>query len=92
MEFIIIKQDSPEYKFMWNWLSVHPLNNKLDEPPVAYHNNEAWQYMGSFRQDKKVLHTFRHRHHPLTSDRVNLTVNASENFNDADIEEIKEVR
>lgn len=64
MEFIIIKQDSPEGDYMWNWLATHPLNVDLPDPMVAANKGEAWQYMGSFKHEDKVVHEFRHRNHP----------------------------
>ena len=86
MEMLLIKENSPEYNFMWNWIAEHPLNIGLLDPMVALNMEEAWQYMGSHRNGLKTLHSFRHRNHPSTNDRVNLTVAASANMNDDDIE------
>jgi hypothetical protein len=86
MEILIIKENSPEYKFMWNWIAAHPLNEGLAEPMVAFNDGEVWQYMGSHRNGLKTLHTFRHRYHPSTNERKNLTVEASKDMNEDDIE------
>lgn len=86
MEMLIIKENSPEYNYMWNWLASHPINEGFAEPMVAFNDGEAWQYMGTYKQGTKALHEFRHRNHPSNNDRVSLKVNASENMNDEDIE------
>ena len=80
MELVLIEIDSPEWNYMWEWLSYHPINKEIEDPTTAFYNNEAWQYMGSFKQENKVLHTFRHRNHPRNGQLVNLTVNASDEF------------
>jgi len=67
MEFVIIKQNTPEWEEMWNWLAKHPINEGLDEPSLATNDNESWQYMGSYRKDDKVISDFRHRNHPVTN-------------------------
>ena len=53
MELILIKQDSPEWLYMWDWIFNHPINEGLTLPQV-----NTWQYRGSLRQDDKVLHQF----------------------------------
>ena len=79
MELVIVEIGSPEWEYMWNWLTAHPLNSGLEEPSVASHpeSGEAWQYMGSFRQGDRVIHEFRHRMHPVTQKREDLKVQAS---------------
>lgn len=86
MEMLIVKENSPEYDYMWGWLANHPLNKELEDPMVAYHDGGTWQYMGSFKQGTKAVHEFRHRCHPTTLNRVDLKVSASSWFNDEDIE------
>lgn len=86
MEMIILKQDSPEWNFAWEWLANHPLNKGLEIPSLAPNNGEGWHYMGSYRQNGQVVHEFRHRSHPVT-DRVEfLKLNASDSMNAEDIE------
>ena len=80
MELVLIKTDCPEWDFMWNWLASHPLNKGLDEPTTALNENEAWQYMGSYQQKERLLHTFRHRNHPVTNSRQQVSVQSSEAF------------
>jgi hypothetical protein len=81
MELVIIEVESPEWEYMWNWLTVHPINSGLEEPSVARHpeSGEAWQYMGSFKQGNRVISEFRHRHHPVTNKIEDLKV-SHENF------------
>ncbi len=80
MEFVLIKEGSSEWDYMWNWLGKHPINNNIDNPTIALNDNEAWQYMGSWKQDNKAIHTFRHRQHPITRDTRNVSVSASKDF------------
>lgn len=77
MELVLIKPQSPEWDWMWNWLSQHPINENITEPSVATNENESWQYMGTFKQANKYVHCLRHRKHPLTQNVVELNVNAS---------------
>lgn len=86
MEYIIIKQDSPEGEYMWNWLANHPLNIDLPEPMVALNQGEAWQYMGSFKHNNKTIHEFRHRNHVKINGTSVLHVNASDKLTDECIE------
>jgi hypothetical protein len=87
MEMIIIEPQSPEWDYMWNWLANHPLNENTLDKSLAYNeeSGEAWQYMGSFRQNKQVVHEFRHRHHPESNKRELLKVKGSENLSDDQI-------
>lgn len=90
---LLIQQDSPEWEFMWNWLAIHPINENIAEPSVAVNslNGEAWQYMGSYRQDTRVVHEFRHRSHPLDNDRKHLVCNASDLINQS-IEKVIQIK
>lgn len=85
---IIVKNGSNEWNYMWDWLAEHPINESVAEPMVAVNdmNGECWQYMGSFRQDNKTIHEFRHRSHPTTGDRIYLKLNASDSFCEDDID------
>lgn len=86
MEMILIKIDSPEWDYMWNWIAEHPLNKDNAEPMVCSNEGEVWQYMGSFMNDNKVVHEFRHRLHPVTGERAYLKLNGSPAFNENDVE------
>lgn len=61
-----------EWDYMWERLAELEINQGLPDPTVAFDNNtaEAWQYMGTERHGRMWLHTFRHRCHPRTGDRV----------------------
>lgn len=65
---------------MWEWLAAHPINKDIEQPSLAMNDGEAWQYMGSYMQGERVIHSFRHRNHPVTNTRKDLSVNASEAF------------
>lgn len=80
MNLILIKANSPEWDFMWKWLEDHPINKGLEEPSIALNDSEAWQYMGSWQQDDRVIHSFRHRNHPVTNSIQNVSVHASKDL------------
>lgn len=84
MELVLIEPNSPEWEFMWNWLSSHPLNEGIEDPSTALNDGEAWQYMGSYKQKDKVISEFRHRNHPLTNRLSKLSVEHP-TFNDESI-------
>lgn len=87
MEFVLIKENSNEWNEMWGWLASHPLNEGLEEPMVALNDGEAWQYMGSYRGNgNSVVHSFRHRSHPLDNEIKNISVNGSQEISEDDIE------
>jgi hypothetical protein len=88
MEMVLIKIGSDEWNYMWNWLKTHPLNSDQEDPYTAMHpeTKECWQYMGSYKNGNRVLHELRHRNHPLTNKVEKLSVNASNEFNDDNIE------
>jgi hypothetical protein len=84
MELVLIEPNSPEWEFMWNWLSSHPINEGIEDPSTAINDGEAWQYMGSYKQKDKVISEFRHRNHPKTNRLSKLSVEHS-NFNEESI-------
>lgn len=77
MELAIIEIGSAEWNNMWDWLASHPINEGLTEPSLATNNGESWQYVGSYKQGERVIHSFRHRNHPTTNTLQNLSVEAS---------------
>lgn len=87
MEMLLIKEDSNEWQYIWNWLAEHPLNDGLDNPSEAENelNGEKWQYVGSFREDMRIVHTLRHRSHPKDNDRYMLNLSASDEITGEDI-------
>ena len=44
MDFVLIKEESKEWNYMWNWLEQHPINKGLDEPKTAENNGFEWEY------------------------------------------------
>jgi hypothetical protein len=78
MDMILLKKDSTEWNAMWETLANHPINEGLEYPMVAYNDGEQWQYMGSYRQDDKIIHDFRHRNHPKTLDVYKITFNGNQ--------------
>ncbi len=85
---LLIKVGSPEWEYMWDMLGKHPINENLPDPTVALNdiNGEVWQYIGTFKHDKNVIHEFRHRSFPTDGGVRFYKFNASEAFNDDDIE------
>lgn len=92
MELVFVKQDSTEWNYIWDFVANHPINEGLEEPRLALNNGEAWQYMGSFKQNDKLIHEFRHRQHPLTNDRYYIRFNGSENFSDDQIDKTTKIK
>lgn len=84
MEFVLLKIGSPEWELMWEWLTTHPINKGLAEPSVALNENEAWQYVGTYKKGNIGISDLRHRHHPLTG-RVEL-LSFKHEINDESIE------
>jgi len=80
MELILIKTDSEEWNYIWEWLSKHPINEGIENPSLALNEGEGWAYMGSYMQGERVIHTFRHRNHPITLGVKQVSLNASESF------------
>lgn len=80
MELVLIKQGTHEWNWMWEWLASHPINEGIEEPSIATHEGESWQYMGSYQQGNRVLHTFRHRQHPRYNKVETVSVSASKDF------------
>lgn len=86
MEMILIKQDSQEWNNMWDKVANHPINEGYEKPSILFNEGEAWQYMGSFKQDSRIIHEFRHRNHPRFQRREYIKLKASETITDDDIE------
>lgn len=80
MELVLLVIDSPEWEYAWNWVAEHPINNGLEEPSVALNNGQTWEYMGSYKQGSRVIHSFRHRMHPVTHKVEELNLMASPDF------------
>lgn len=80
MELVLIDPNSDEWNYMWKWLEDHPINKDIPEPSVAINNNQAWQYVGSYQQKERILHTFRHRCHPYNNEVVTVSVKGSDTF------------
>lgn len=66
MELVLITPQSQAWEEMWQWLEAHPINEGLEQPSVALHEGEAWQYMGTYKNGDKAVSSFRHRNHPRT--------------------------
>lgn len=92
MDLVIVERESAEWNYMWEWLENHPINEGIEEPRLALNSGEVWQYMGSYRQDNKVIHSFRHRQHPRDNQRKNLNLNASDKFNNEQINKVIKIK
>ncbi len=84
MNLILVQQNSTEWNYMWDWLADNPINQSLENPSLAINDGEVWQYMGSYQQDTRVIHTFRHRNHPLVGYKT-LSVIGSKEFTEDQI-------
>lgn len=80
MELVLLVVGSAEWEYAWNWLASHPINDGITNPSSAINNGESWMYMGSYKQDDRVIHSFRHRNHPRINERKDLNVQASDKF------------
>jgi hypothetical protein len=76
MEYIIFKEGSDDWNFIWDWLDKHPINEGLEKPKVALNENDfsCWMYMGTFKKDDIVISDFKHRNHPITNSYQKLTL------------------
>jgi hypothetical protein len=92
MELVFVKQDSTEWNYIWDFVANHPINEGLEEPRLALNNGEAWQYMGSFKQNDKLIHEFIHKNHPNTNSFYKMTFNGSEDFEESQIEISKKIK
>jgi hypothetical protein len=92
MELIFIKQDTSEWDFIWLWLELHPINEGIEEPKTALNNGKTWEYMGTYRNNGKIVHEFVHRNHPKTNKEYTASLNASDTFSDDQIEKIVQIK
>jgi hypothetical protein len=92
MELIVIKIESKEWDYMWDWLSNHPINKDIDNPTIAENQGEEWQYMGSFKNGDNVIHEFRHRCHPATQNKYSVTFAASKDLTADQIENSAKIK
>ncbi len=91
MDLVVFKKDSKEWDFIWQWLEEHPINEGLEEPKVALNEGEAWQHMGCFRNENKVICEFRHRNHPVTNNLYTTSVSMNE-FDENSIEKTIKIK
>lgn len=92
MEILLIKQDTSEWDFMWLWLELHPINADIEDPRTAENDGEVWEYVGTYKNKDRVVHEFRHRNHPKTNTLYNASLNASDTFNDEQVESRKKIK
>lgn len=85
MELVLIDPNSDEWNYMWQWLADHPINKDIPEPTLALNENEGWQYMGTYANKNRYIHSFRHKNHPLTKNIQTLNLTASENCDETQI-------
>jgi len=86
MHFIIVEVGSKEWEHIWKWLENHPLNEGLENKASAPNEGEEWEYMGSYlNSDGKCLHSVRHRFHPTSKRKEDLTLHASDEFSEEQI-------
>jgi hypothetical protein len=92
MEMVLIKDGSQEWERMWDMVANHPINEGIEHPSIALNNGEGWQYMGSYRQDNRIIHEFKHRKHQRFGRIENIKFMASDKITDDDIENSRKVK
>ena len=85
MDFILITEGSQEWRYMWEWIENHPINEGITNPKTSLNNGTAWEYMGSYMQGKKAIHEFRHLSHPSNNDTIKLSLSSSNQLSDDEI-------
>lgn len=81
MELILLKLDSKELEYIWNYIEKHPINEGVEDPTRTLNNGYGWAYMGSFMQGNRVIHQIQHKNHPSTNTIKTICLNASDGFN-----------
>lgn len=72
---IWLDPEDPEWTYAWD--KAVPGQDKLEEHIYG----EVWQYLGTWKLDGRWVHTFRHRMHPKTNQRIVRNVPVSPDFN-----------
>lgn len=80
MEFILINQDSIEWKHIWDYLEQHPINDGLTEPKSAENQGYSWEYIGSYKQGNRIIHELKHFCHPSTQEPIKISLGGSSEF------------
>jgi len=92
MDIVIVEQGSDEWNYLWDYVAKHPINEGLEEPRVAFNQGEQFQYMGSYRQGDKIIHSVRHRQHPRDNNRKDINFYASDKFTSEQISKVIKVK
>lgn len=75
MKLILLKPNTPEWEFAWNWVASHPLNEGQEDPSTVMNNTFGWEYMGSYwNGSDKLISEFRHKLHPKTNNVQKLSI------------------
>lgn len=87
MEIVLIKTDSKEYEYLWDFIENHPLNKGIENPKVALNQDEHWRYIGTITDGKRYIHTVQHTCHPYDNQFKEVSIDASKDFDVSDITE-----
>jgi hypothetical protein len=71
-ESVEIQRNSPAWRAAWDGLAKEIVSRGWgDGTDLAqvWMDSEAWQSMGTYRKDRKLVCEFRHRMHPVTERR-----------------------
>ena len=75
MKLVLLKPNSIEWDFAWNWVASHPLNEGQEDPSTVMNNGYGWMYMGSYwNGSDKLISEFRHKLHPKTNNVQKLSI------------------
>ena len=81
MDLILLKLESNELQYIWEYIENHPINEGIEDPTRTLNNGHGWAYMGSFMQGNKVIHQIQHKCHPTTNAIRTICLRASDRFN-----------
>lgn len=83
LEVVFVKPHSPEWDYIWDYVTNHPINKDIEEPRVAQNGSHAWRYMGTTTFKSEAIHTVKHTLHPTINDATVITIRASEKYYDS---------
>jgi hypothetical protein len=92
MDFIILKQNSPTWEYIWDELAKNPINDGLEHRSIAMNDGEAWQYFGTITDGKKWYSDFKHRLHPYNNLPKYITIEHPNGIPDEDITSRRQIK
>lgn len=81
MDLVLVEIGSPEWDYIWDYVDKHPMNEGIKQASLILTDGQGWEYMGTYMQGDKAVHSVRHKNHPVLNTLKTLTFHASESFN-----------